>query len=367
MALNDFKETLIQNFSQKKVLVTGNTGFKGAWLSHWLVSLGAEVAGFANQERTRPNMHEELNLAERTTQYIGDISDFDAISDAISEFKPDFIFHLAAQSLVTESVKNPLATFRTNTLGTITILEAMRVNSFQGVAVIITSDKCYENLERHEGYVETDRMGGKDPYSASKGAAELAISSYLRTYPNAFPRIAIGRAGNVIGGGDWNSNRIIVDCVRAWERNEAVILRSPNSTRPWQHVLEPLSGYLALAIELNNKNSVSKQAFNFGPDTEKHYTVREVVDLLQNEWPSSPGYTVAEESFERENLEAKLLALNCEKAKNLLNWRSTLSLQETVKLISDWYLARIQSKDLQQITSNQIDYFTARFKNVKLR
>lgn len=365
MALNEFESNLLETFDGKKVLITGNTGFKGSWLSHWLLSLGANVAGYSNFTRTEPCLYEDLELENRVQQFWGDVSDFASLSAAISDVKPDFIFHLAAQSIVSESVSSPLETFRTNTLGTISLLEALRTTNYQGITVVVTSDKCYENVEKQSGYVETDQMGGKDPYSASKGAAEIAISSYLRTYPDQFLKIAIGRAGNVIGGGDWNANRIIVDCVRAWQENEPVTLRNPDSTRPWQHVLEPLSGYLSLAMELLRSDSISKQAFNFGPETVKNFTVSDVVNLFKNEWPNCPGVIVKLEDTLSIGPEAKLLSLNCEKARKLIKWTSTLRLDETVKLIAEWYLARIKADDLQTITSEQIKYFSSRFKKVK--
>jgi CDP-glucose 4,6-dehydratase len=365
MALNEFESNLLQTFNGKKVFVTGNTGFKGSWLSHWLLSLGANVAGYSNLTRTEPCLFDDLELANRVNQFWGDISDFASLSAAISEVKPDFIFHLAAQSIVSESVSNPLETFRTNTLGTISLLEALRTTNYQGITVVVTSDKCYENVEKQSGYLETDQMGGKDPFSASKGAAEIAISSYLRTYPNQFSKIAIGRAGNVIGGGDWNANRIIVDCVRAWQKNEPVTLRNPDSTRPWQHVLEPLSGYLSLAMELLTSDSISKQAFNFGPETVNNFTVAEVVDLFKSEWPDCPGVLVKLADTQSFGPEARLLSLDCEKARKTINWSSTLRLDETIKLIAEWYMARINSADLQKITSEQIKYFSSRFKKVK--
>jgi CDP-glucose 4,6-dehydratase len=359
MDLNNFESRLEAHFKGKRVFITGNTGFKGSWLSHWLVNLGAEVGGYSNLDRTEPCLYEDLLLNKRIKQYVGDIADYTQLSFAISDFNPDFVFHLAAQAIVSESVFKPLETFRTNTLGTITLLEVLRANQYQGVAVIVTSDKCYENIEKIDGYLEDDQMGGKDPYSASKGAAEIAISAYLRTYPEAFPKLAIGRAGNVIGGGDWNKNRIIVDCVKAWEKMELVNLRNPESTRPWQHVLEPLSGYLSLAMALLSDDSVSKQAFNFGPDNNSNFTVREVVDLLSKQWPNCPGARATNQGSQSVGPEAKLLSLNCDKAKKLINWESTLSLDETVKLIANWYLARINSEDLIQLTSDQIKFFTS--------
>jgi len=363
MDLNDFESRLDANFKGKRVFITGNTGFKGSWLSHWLINLKAEVGGYSNLDRTKPCLYEDLELDKRVRQYVGDITDYIPLSSAILDFNPDFVFHLAAQSIVSESVSNPLETFRTNTLGTITLLEVLRSTQYQGVAVLITSDKCYENIEKVEGYLETDQMGGKDPYSASKGAAEIAISAYLRTYQDAFPKLAIGRAGNVIGGGDWNTNRIIVDCVKAWEKMELVTLRNPNSTRPWQHVLEPLSGYLSLAMALLDNVSVSKQAFNFGPNSSSNFTVHEIVNLLAKQWPNCPGVKVANLNSQGVGLEAKLLSLNCEKAKDIINWESTLTLDETVKLIAEWYLARINSEDLLQLTSGQIKFFSSLYRS----
>lgn len=364
MALNEFESSLLLNFSEKKVFITGNTGFKGSWLSHWLLSIGANVAGYSNSTITEPSLYKDLGLATRVKQYMGDVSDFSKLSAAILDFNPSFIFHLAAQSIVSESVSDPLNTFRTNTLGTVTLLEVLRKTKYLGVTVLITSDKCYENVEKTTAYLETDHMGGKDPYSASKGAAEIAISSYLRTYPNLFSKLAIGRAGNVIGGGDWNANRIIVDCVKAWQKHEPVTLRNPHSTRPWQHVLEPLSGYLNLAMELLRSDSASRQAFNFGPESFKNFTVHEVVTLFESEWPDCPGVVVPLIDTQSVGPEAKLLSLNCEKAKKIIKWTNTLELGETIKLIAEWYLARINSEDLRKITSDQIKYFTSRYKKV---
>lgn len=368
MEIDNSGSVFRNNFSGKKVLITGNTGFKGTWLTFWLLQLGATVAGYSNEERTKPSMYEELGLSHRIRQFTGDISDFELVKASINEFSPDFIFHLAAQSIVSTGIRFPLETFKTNTLGTVTVLEALRTLRFKGVAVMITSDKCYENDERETGYCETDKMGGKDPYSASKGAAELAISSYLRTFldEDFQLRIGIGRAGNVIGGGDWNENRIIVDCVKAWQAGNPVELRNPKSTRPWQHVLEPLSGYLQLATHLSNGLIKNGESFNFGPDPGQAFTVEEVVKKLASGWPDCPGIKTTAPSNFSNIIEAKLLSLDVSKALNQLGWHSTLEISDCLTLINEWYLAYKEKKDLSKITSNQICYFESRYgKSIK--
>lgn len=368
MAMSDLSCKLMNTFGGRKVLITGNTGFKGSWLSLWLLQLGAIVAGYSNEEKTNPSLYDELKLLGRTVQYTGDISNFELIKSAIEEFRPDYIFHLAAQSIVSTSIEYPLRTFLTNTLGTVTLLEALRVSNFRGIAVLITSDKCYENDERESGYCENDAMGGKDPYSASKGAAEIAISAYLRTFfaENHEVKIGIGRAGNVIGGGDWNENRIIVDCVKAWRLGDPVSLRNPESTRPWQHVLEPLSGYLQLASGLSDGRIKSGEAFNFGPRSGQVFTVDEVVQKLAKLWPNCPGVEHSSDSQISSGAEAKLLSLNCEKAKSQLGWQSTLEIADCVSLIAEWYLAYNSNKDIQEVTARQISYFQSKIENLNL-
>ncbi len=362
MAMSDLSCKLMNTFGGRKVLITGNTGFKGSWLTSWLLQIGAIVAGYSNEEKTNPCLYDELKLLGQTVQYTGDISNFELIKSAIEEFRPDYIFHLAAQSIVSTSIDSPLATFQTNTLGTVTLLEAIRVSNFKGIAVLVTSDKCYENDEREFGYCENDRLGGKDPYSASKGAAEIAISAYMRTFfaENHDVKIGIGRAGNVIGGGDWNENRIIVDCVKAWRLGDPVSLRNPESTRPWQHVLEPLSGYLQLASSLSDGRIKSGEAFNFGPRSGRAFTVNEVVQKLANSWPNCPGVKYSSNSQVSIGAEAKLLSLNCEKAMSRLGWQGTLEIDECIRLIAEWYLAHESKIDLQEVTANQISYFQSR-------
>ncbi len=352
-----------EKFDGRRVLVTGNTGFKGSWLTFWLLQLGAEVAGYSNEERTSPSMYDELGLLDQIKQFVGDISDFDSVKKSIEEFRPDFIFHLAAQSIVSTSIESPLRTFQTNTLGTVTLLEAIRVSNFEGVAVLITSDKCYENDERETGYRENDAMGGKDPYSASKGAAEIAISAYFRTFftEKHEVKIGIGRAGNVIGGGDWNENRIVVDCIKAWQSGNPVSLRNPESTRPWQHVLEPLSGYLQLASHLSQGRTKNGEAFNFGPRSGQVFTVNDIVQKLAQSWPDCPGVEHSSPSRISSGAEAKLLSLNCEKAMSQLGWHSTLEIDDCISLIAEWYLAYGTNGDMQEVTARQISYFQSRF------
>ena len=356
------------SFAGRRVLVTGNTGFKGSWLTFWLLKLGAEVAGYSNEERTAPSMYEELGLSDHIAQYTGDITNFELLKTSIEEFRPDFIFHLAAQSIVSTSIASPLRTFETNTLGTVTLLEAIRVSNFKGVAVLITSDKCYENDERETGYRETDQMGGKDPYSASKGAAEIAISGYLRTFFLEIDdvKIGIGRAGNVIGGGDWNENRIVVDCVKAWQSGNPVTLRNPESTRPWQHVLEPVSGYLQLAAYLSLGHIKSGEAFNFGPRPGQVFTVNEIVKKLGNSWPNCPGVAQSSQLEISIGAEAKLLSLNCDKAMSQMGWQSSLEISECVSMIAEWYLAHDSNGDMQEITASQIAYFQSKMEMTTL-
>ena len=250
---------MFQNkYKNKKVLVTGHTGFKGSWLTTWLIKLGAEVTGLSNGIPTSPSMFEELNLSNKINDIRLDVKDLASVKKVINDCQPDFIFHLAAQAIVSKSYSDPVDTVTTNVIGTMNILESLRLYDQSCTVIMITSDKCYDNVEWIWGYKESDHMGGKDVYSGSKGAAELIIKSYVNSFfKNNHPvKIAIGRAGNVIGGGDWASDRIIVDCVKAWSKGEKLEIRSPEATRPWQHVMEPLSGYLTLGEKLYNNSNL---------------------------------------------------------------------------------------------------------------
>ena len=326
------------HFKNKKILITGNTGFKGSWLSIWLKILGGNLFGLSNSIPTQPSLYEKCNLDKLIDHNFLEISDTIKVISLINKIQPDYIFHLAAQPLVNYSYSNPVETWKTNVIGTVNILEAMRMLKNECVGIIITSDKCYANQEWEWGYRECDKLGGSDPYSASKGAAEIAFSSYYQSYfsnnekPNI--KIASARAGNVIGGGDWAKNRIVPDCMRAWQNNMPVIIRSPYSTRPFQHVLEPLSGYISLAKKLKNDSSLSGQSFNFGPSNDSDHKVIDVVKALSKYWQDSSW-----EINQRENLlkESKLLKLNCDKALSLLKWKPNLNFSSTMKLTSSWY------------------------------
>ncbi|MFC1581099.1 CDP-glucose 4,6-dehydratase [Thermodesulfobacteriota bacterium] len=320
----------------KKVLITGHTGFKGSWLCFWLMQLGAEVCGFSLDVPTNPSNFEILDLKKRINHIQGDIRDRKKLLHAVQAFNPDFVFHLAAQALVRRSYNDPVATFETNTLGTLNVLECMRVCPSIQVGVIITSDKCYRNLEWPWGYREDDFLGGEDPYSASKGCAELIIYSYINSFYQRGPCLASTRAGNVIGGGDWAEDRIVPDAVRAWSRGIPVVIRSPEATRPWQHVLEPLSGYLWLGAKLWDKApEVVGEAFNFGPDSKVNHSVEELIATMGRYWKGADWKVERNEADTKK--ESTLLKLCCDKSLNLIGWRAILSFQETAAMTAKWY------------------------------
>jgi CDP-glucose 4,6-dehydratase len=348
-----------ESYKNRRVLVTGHTGFKGSWLTTWLLKLGAEVIGISRDVPTEPAMFDELNLSSRIKHISGDIRHLEMMRDIITNERPDFVFHLAAQAIVSVSYSNPVETISTNVIGTMNVLESLRSVDWPCTAVIITSDKCYDNVEWEWGYRETDALGGKDVYSGSKAAAEMVIKSYLHSFfTNDHPvRVAIGRAGNVIGGGDWATDRIIADCMRAWSKGVSVNIRSPNATRPWQHVLEPLSGYLALAHALSQQQ-LHGEAFNFGPRSEQNRTVIELLDSLYRKC----GFDHAKQAYQiTDNIpfhEAGLLKLNCDKALFHLKWEPNLDYHETIELVSDWYSAFYsKNREMYELTIEQIDNY----------
>ena len=354
-------ESLVTMFADtykgRRVLVTGHTGFKGSWLTTWLLKLGAEVIGVSKDVPTQPAMFDELALAGRVRHIQADIRDLAAMRSLVSGEQPDFVFHLAAQAIVSTSYSDPIDTMTTNVVGTMNILEALRVLEQPCVAVLITSDKCYDNMEWVWGYRETDGLGGKDVYSGSKGAAELVIKSYLHSFfQNDHPvRLAVGRAGNVIGGGDWARDRIVVDCVRAWSEGRSVEIRSPQATRPWQHVLEPLSGYLALGQAVAQQRQLHGETFNFGPRAEQSRTVIELLGDLGQRW----GFANYDQAYRvTANVpfhEAGLLKLNCDKALFHLKWEPNLGYAETINLVGDWYTAFYREEvDMYALTLEQI-------------
>jgi len=327
------------NFLKNKtVLVTGHTGFKGSWLCAWLVSMGARVIGLSIDIPSIPSNFQVSKLQDLIEDYRIDICDFEKVSMVVEEAQPDFVFHLAAQALVLTSYLSPLKTIQTNALGTASILEAVRKLTKRVNIIMITSDKVYDNVEWTWGYRENDKLGGKDPYSASKGMAELAINTYVHSFFNkkdSNVRIAIGRAGNVIGGGDWAANRIVPDCMEAWSREAEVDIRNPFATRPWQHVLEPLSGYISLAKNLEKNFNISGEAYNFGPLANQNHSVSKLIDEMGKYWENIRWNNT---SGHKENVhEAGLLKLNCDKALHDLNWMPTLHFEETVKMTVEWY------------------------------
>jgi len=349
---------MIVNFYKgRKILVTGHTGFKGSWLTTWLLKMDAHVVGMSFDIPTTPSMFHELNLETKIKHYIADVRDLDTMRQIIADEQPDFIFHLAAQAIVSTSYDNPVDTITTNAIGTMNLLEVLRSYQKPCVAVLITSDKCYDNVEWIWGYRETDAIGGRDIYSGSKAAAELIIKSYYHSFfKNNHPvRLVVGRAGNVIGGGDWARDRIIVDCMLAWSEGRSVEIRSPEATRPWQHVLEPLSGYLVLGAKASQDYSLHGEAFNFGPKAEQNRTVVELLSELSKYW----GFVKADEAYRiTANIpfhEAGLLKLNCDKALFHLKWESNLKYGETIKLVSHWYHSYYREKiDMYDFTLEQI-------------
>ena len=350
----------LKKYSGKTVLVTGVTGFKGSWIALWLAKLGAKVIGIADGIKTIPSMFETSSVKSLVEYHEIDVRDSESVRDFVKEKSPDFIFHLAAQAIVSESKINPIYTIETNTLGTTNILAALR-NQKECTLILITSDKCYENREWVWGYREIDQLGGKDIYSASKAAAEIIASAFVRTYfssPLNTIRVATARAGNVIGGGDWSKDRIVVDCITKWVEQEEVEIRSPNATRPWQHVLEPISGYLMLGLQLNERPEIHGQAFNFGPRASNPQSVVELISSLSERWLKTNLCSKYKISIDDSYNEAGLLQLNCEKAKALLNWETILSFEETVELTSDWYDNHYSSRSSSADYSiSQIEFY----------
>jgi len=344
----------------KRVWVTGHTGFKGSWLCAWLVEMGAEVTGYALQPPSKPAHFDELGLKKRLKDVRADIRDCARVKKEVAKARPEIVFHLAAQPIVRSSYDDPVTTFQTNVMGTVHVLQALRQQKGVRAAVIITSDKCYENVEQEAGYHEKDRLGGKDPYSASKAGAEAAFSSFVRSYFAADgPAIVSARAGNVIGGGDWAKDRIVPDCIRAWCRGQAPLVRNPQSTRPWQHVLEPISGYLALGASLAKdggfQSKLRGESFNFGPRAEVNETVGALIGELRKHWP---GAKQARVEKVRNRPEAGLLKLDCGKVWKRLGWTAALNFAETAAFTAGWYFRFLRGKEAAwQLTSGQIEEY----------
>jgi CDP-glucose 4,6-dehydratase len=349
--------SFLETYRGRKVLVTGHTGFKGAWLSFLLNELGADVSGYALAPATSESLFGQLGLEGTIQHHVGDIRDAGHLATVMADFQPDFVFHLAAQALVRPSYADPLTTFSTNVMGSANLLDAVRHTSSVRSLVYITSDKCYENVEWVWGYRETDQLGGADPYSASKAAAELVFSSYCRSYFVQRPTLGAAsvRAGNVIGGGDWAVDRIVPDCIRAIRGGVPILLRNPSATRPWQHVLEPLSGYLQVGAKLFDEPHRWGGAWNFGPDSLQVRTVKALADRII----ATLGKGLLEVETQTGAVhEARLLQLNCDKATQLLGWSPRWRVDEAIDATAAWYAATLDGQDPIATTRRQInEYF----------
>lgn len=355
------KSGLFDNlFNGKRILITGHTGFKGSWLSIWLQWLGANVIGYALSPPTTPSLFEKADVSNGMTSIIGDIRDLHNLKQVFIEHQPEIVVHMAAQSLVRRSYKKPIETYETNVMGSLNVLESVREVSSVRAVIMVTTDKCYENKEWFWAYRENEPMGGHDPYSSSKGCAELLISSYRNSFfsHDAFDQhntsIASVRAGNVIGGGDWADDRLIPDIIRSFQNDEVIRIRNPNATRPWQHVLEPLSGYLMLAEKLFSSEHQFAEAWNFGPLEEDAKSVQWIVDKMIKLWGNGAGWHV--DNDERAH-EANNLKLDCSKAHNRLGWWPKWDLEMAIKRIIDWHKAEQMNGDMRQICYQQINEY----------
>jgi len=342
----------------KKVLLTGHTGFKGSWLALWLQQLGAEVIGFSLAPPTQPNLFEDARVADDMVSIEGDLRHLPLLQEAVGKHRPEIVLHLAAQALVRVSYTEPVETYATNIMGTVHVLEAVRRTDSVRAVVIVTSDKCYENREWQRGYREDEPMGGRDPYSSSKGCAELVTSAYRASFlSGAGVAVASARAGNVIGGGDWAEDRLLPDIVRAFRAGRPVRIRNPKAVRPWQHVLEPLRGYLMLAERLFSDGAAVAEAWNFGPEAACHQPVRSIVETLcallggGARWEPDAG---------THPHEAQSLHLDNTKARVRLGWQPVLNLETALRLTTDWYRTWEPGRDMRDLTQSQIRDYTER-------
>lgn len=351
-----------QFWQGKRVFLTGHTGFKGSWLSLWLQEMGAELKGFALEPPTKPSLFEAALVGQGMESEIGDIRNYDSLRRSIQSFKPEIVFHMAAQPLVRLSYEIPMDTYATNVMGTVHLLEAVRKTGDIKAVVNITSDKCYENKEWPWGYRETEAMGGHDPYSNSKGCAELVASAYRNSFFNEKNHqihgcaLASVRAGNVIGGGDWAADRLIPDTIRAITQQKPVVIRNPDAIRPWQHVLEPLSGYLTIAEKLYEKGPTFADGWNFGPNDEDAKPVRWIVDRLTQSWGEGARWIM--DSAEHPH-EAHYLKLDCSKAKMQLDWQPRWQLAQALDKIIEWHKAHLGQADMRAFTLKQISDYQA--------
>ena len=346
----------------KTVLLTGHTGFKGSWLSMWLKKLGANLIGYSLQPSTEPNLFELIEVSEGMISIEGNIHNFESLKNIFKKYKPEIVIHMAAQSLVSYSYKFPVETYMTNVMGTVNLFEAVRQTGGVKVIVNVTSDKCYENKERMAGYKEDEPMGGHDPYSSSKGCAELVTSAYRRSFFSSsdFSKhntaIASARAGNVIGGGDWAEDRLIPDIVRGVLAGQKIKIRNPKSMRPWQHVLEPLSGYLTLAEKLWVDGPKYSEAWNFGPDEKEDKPVSYIVENFLKLWGDKAEWEIDKKEENRFH-EANYLKLDCSKAKTKLQWIPVWKTDTALEKTAQWYKAFKEKDDLQKLTLSQINQY----------
>ena len=336
----------------RRVLITGHTGFKGSWLTELMQTLGADVMGYSLAPKTQPSMYETINVLSHTESIFGDILDLEKLISVCASFQPEIIFHLAAQPLVLDSYSNPKYTFDTNVTGTVNILEVIRKSEYCKAAVIVTSDKCYHNLEQIWSYRENDRLGGHDPYSSSKACAELVVDSYIQSFFKSHRiGVATARAGNVIGGGDWSPNRLLPDLIKGALTNNSVELRYPGAIRPWQHVLEPLWGYVLLAYNLYGDDKGFRGPWNFGPDDADARTVNWIASEVQRQFKCKQLF----DEVIAENLhEAQTLTLDSTKSKSKLKWVPKLNVTDAISWTVDWYNAHHNKENMKKMTRNQI-------------
>ncbi len=342
-------------WNKKRIFITGHTGFKGSWLSLWLMDQGADVYGYALEPKDNINLFVSLGGSKFFKGEYSDVRDFEKLQESISCFKPEIIFHLAAQPLVQDSYLNPIETYSTNVMGSVNLLEAARNNHSTRVVVNVTTDKCYENKEWCWGYRENESMGGHDPYSASKGCSELLTSSYIKSfYHSANIGLATARAGNVIGGGDWAVDRLVPDLINGLHKGNQIKIRNPNSIRPWQHVLEPLSGYMTLAEKLYDNPTMYSESWNFGPNDTDVKKVEWVANKICKLWGKGKSWTI---DTNQRNHEAQSLKLDISKAKTLLDWQPKWSVVEALKKTVDWYHEYYTRDNIKLFTLSQIEEY----------
>jgi len=345
----------VEFWQGRRVLLTGHTGFKGAWLALWLREMGADLTGYALEPASDPNLWDLVGEGARSI--IGDVRDAARVHDVVAAANPQIVIHMAAQALVTESYRDPMTTYGTNVMGTVNVLSACREVCNLESVLVVTSDKVYEHGEQHRPFAEHDRLGGRDPYSSSKACAELVANSFRESFFSGGPALATLRGGNVIGGGDWSPDRLLPDCVRALHAGQPVRLRYPEAVRPWQHVLEPLSGYLAAARALVERPAATPRAFNFGPDPAAFRKVREVVDVFSERFEGKPGW---EHDPSVRPAEAATLTLSSALAERALGWRPVLGIEESLAWTADWYRAYASGHNMLAFTLAQIEEYLRR-------